>query len=161
MELIPQAFAQAEPPSAPAAAAPPAPEAPAPAPTAPASPAPPQTQAGQTAPGGGDPNAQQLSLPDLAGQLVPIFVIMAIVYVIVIRPKARREKEQQAALRNVRRGDTLVTSSGFIGKVAKAIDDNEIEVELGPNVRVRMLRSAIVEVRAKGEPVKDQAGAKS
>ena len=79
---------------------------------------------------------------------------MGIVYILVIRPRARREKEQLAQLRNVRRGDTLVTSSGIIGKVTKSIDDDEVEVEIAPNVRVRLLRSAIVEVRAKGEPVK-------
>ncbi|NBS34294.1 MAG: preprotein translocase subunit YajC [Methylocystaceae bacterium] len=80
---------------------------------------------------------------------------MGIVYILVIRPRARREKEQLAQLRNVRRGDTLVTSSGIIGKVTKSIDDDEVEVEIAPNVRVRLLRSAIVEVRAKGEPVKE------
>jgi len=155
MKLIPQVLAQAEQTPAPAPAAP----APAPAPA----PAAPTTQTGQAAPGApNDPNAAPPALPDLFAQIVPILVIMGIVWIIVIRPKARREKEQQAQLRNVRRGDTLVTSSGIVGKVAKAIDDNEIEVEIAPNVRVRMLRSAIAEVRAKGEPVKDQAsGAKS
>jgi preprotein translocase subunit YajC len=51
----------------------------------------------------------------------------------------------------------VVTSSGLIGKVTKSVDDAEFEIEIAPNVRSRMLRSAIVEVRSKGEPVKDQA----
>jgi preprotein translocase subunit YajC len=95
-------------------------------------------------------------MPEMLGQLIPIFVVMGIVYVLVIRPRSRREKEQLAQLRNVRRGDTLVTTSGFVAKVTKSIDDAEIEVEIAPNVRVRMLRTAIAEVRAKGEPVREE-----
>ena len=95
-------------------------------------------------------------MPEMLGQLIPIFVVMGIVYILVIRPRSRREKEALAQLRNVRRGDTLVTTSGFVAKVTKAIDDAEVEVELAPNVRVRMLRTAIAEVRAKGEPVREE-----
>jgi preprotein translocase subunit YajC len=145
MKLIPDAMAQTEQSAAPAATAP-VPTAPAPVPSA--------TQTGVAANGAPDVN-QPPSLPDLMAQLVPIFVVMGIVYILVIRPRARREKEQLAALRNVRRGDTLVTTGGVVGKVARAIDDNEVELEIAPNVRIRLLRTAIVEVRAKGEPVKD------
>jgi preprotein translocase subunit YajC len=95
-------------------------------------------------------------MPEMLGQLIPIFVVMGIVYILVIRPRSRREKEQLAQLRNVRRGDTLVTTSGFVAKVTKSIDDAEIEVEIAPNVRVRMLRTAVAEVRAKGEPVREE-----
>jgi len=51
----------------------------------------------------------------------------------------------------VRRGDTVVTSGGFIGRVTKVVDDNEIEIELAPETRVRLLRAMIAEVRAKGD----------
>ncbi|TLG79385.1 preprotein translocase subunit YajC [Methylocystis sp. B8] len=95
-------------------------------------------------------------MPEMLGQLIPIFVVMGIVYILVIRPRSRREKEALAQLRNVRRGDTLVTTSGLVGKVTKSIDDAEVEVEIAPNVRVRMLRSAIAEVRAKGEPAREE-----
>lgn len=95
-------------------------------------------------------------MPEMLGQLIPIFVVMGIVYILVIRPRSRREKEQLAQLRNVRRGDTLVTTSGIVAKVTKSIDDAEIEVEIAPNVRVRMLRTAVAEVRAKGEPVREE-----
>jgi preprotein translocase subunit YajC len=148
MKLIPDAMAQTEQPAAPAATAP------VPAAPAPGAPVPQPTQTGVAANGAPDVN-QPPSLPDLMAQLVPIFVVMGIVYILVIRPRARREKEQLAALRNVRRGDTLVTTGGVVGKVARAIDDNEVELEIAPNVRIRLLRTAIVEVRAKGEPVKD------
>jgi len=152
MKLIPDALAQTE--TAPAPAAPP------PAPAAPATPAakPTGTQTGAVQPT--DAAAQMPSTQDLFAQIVPIFVIMGIIYLIVIRPRQRREKEQEALLKNVRRGDTMVTTGGIICKVTKATDETEIEVEIAPNVRMRLLRSAIGEVRAKGEPVKDQAAAK-
>jgi preprotein translocase subunit YajC len=90
-------------------------------------------------------------------QLVPIIIIMAIVYFIVIRPQQRQTKAQKDLLKNVRRGDTIVTSGGLIGKVTKVVDDSEVEMEVSPNVRMRLLRSAIAEVRARGEPVKEPA----
>jgi preprotein translocase subunit YajC len=148
MKLVPEALAQAEQTPSPTA----------PAPTAPASPTPAEPQSGQATTAQPDAPPSP-SLPDLFAQIVPIVVVMGIVYLIVMRPRARREKEKLAQLRNVRRGDTLVTSSGIIAKVTKAIDDAEVEVEIAPNVRIRILRTAIAEVRAKGEPVKDQPAA--
>ena len=58
---------------------------------------------------------------------------------------------------NVRRGDTVVTSGGLIGKVAKVVDENELQLEIAEGVRVRVVRGMIAEVRAKGEPVKERA----
>ena len=62
-------------------------------------------------------------------------------------------------VRNVRRGDTVVTSGGLIGKVTKVVDDDQIEVEIADGVRVRQMRSMISEVRAKGEPVRTTGSA--
>jgi preprotein translocase subunit YajC len=146
MKLITDAMAQTEPQA-------PAPAAPTPTTPAPAAPGP-QTQTGVGASGQPDPN-QPPSLPDLMAQLVPVFVVMGIVYILVIRPRARREKAALDALRNVRRGDTIATTGGLVGKVTRSIDDNEIELEIAQNVRIRLLRSAIADVRSKGEPVKD------
>jgi preprotein translocase subunit YajC len=148
MKLITDAMAQTEQP-----AAAPADTTPAPAPAAPNT-QPAQTQTSVGAPAPNDPN-QPPSLPDLLAQLIPIFVVMGIVYILVIRPRARKEKAALEALRNVRRGDTVVTTGGLVGKVARAIDDNEVELEIAPNVRIRLLRTGIVEVRSRGEPVKD------
>ena len=58
-------------------------------------------------------------------------------------------------IQGARRGDTIVTSGGLIGKITKATDEVEVELEIAPNVRVRVARSGITEVRAKGEPVKE------
>jgi preprotein translocase subunit YajC len=64
-------------------------------------------------------------------------------------------KKRQEMLSAVRRGDTVVTGGGFIGKVTKVIDDNELEIDLG-GAKVTALRSTISEVRVKGEPVANQ-----
>jgi preprotein translocase subunit YajC len=149
MNLISPAFAQAE--QTPPATAPAAPQ------TTPPAAAPGQSGGSQTGVAHPGSEPAPTSLPDLLSQIVPILIIMAIVYVIVIRPQQRQAKAQKDLLKNVRRGDTIVTAGGFVAKVTKTIDDAEIEAELSPNVRVRLLRSAITEVRARGEPVKDQS----
>jgi preprotein translocase subunit YajC len=92
---------------------------------------------------------------DTLAQLVPIVAMIAIVYFVLWRPQQRRAREQRELVMGAKRGDTVVTSGGLIGKVTKAVDDGEVELELAPNVRVRLARSGISEVRAKGEPVKD------
>jgi preprotein translocase subunit YajC len=153
MQLIQIAQAETETAPAPAAPTPPAPAAPtAPAPVA--SPPAPPTATVQSAPDAAPPPPPA---PDMLTQLAPLLFITLIIYFIVLRPQNRRAKEQKDALKNVRRGDTIVTTGGIVGKVTKTIDDAEVEVEIAPNVRVRILRQAISDVRAKGEPVKDQA----
>jgi preprotein translocase subunit YajC len=165
MKLIPDAMAQTEPPApapteaapAPAANAEPAAAPAAKAEQAPAPGAPPAVQGkpGVAAPGAPPPGQPEMpSIADLLTQFVPFLVIIGIVYLIVIRPQQRKQKEAEAKLRQVRRGDTVVVN-GFIGKVTKVVDDAEFEFEVGPNVRLRALLSAISEVRARGEPIKD------
>ncbi|MCX8254467.1 MAG: preprotein translocase subunit YajC [Beijerinckiaceae bacterium] len=89
--------------------------------------------------------------------LMPIVLIGAIMYFLVLRPQQKAARERADVLKNIRRGDTVVTSGGIIGKVTKVVDDSELEVEIAANVRVRVARAMVSEVRAKGEPVKDVA----
>ncbi len=88
---------------------------------------------------------------------MPVAMIGAIMYVLVLRPQQRAARERADLLKNIRRGDTVVTSGGIIGKVTKVVDDTELEVEIAANVRVRVARAMVSDVRAKGEPVKDVA----
>jgi preprotein translocase subunit YajC len=74
-----------------------------------------------------------------------------------LRPQQRREKAHQEMVKNVRRGDTVVTSGGLVAKVTKVIDDERIEIEVADGIRAVQLRQMLAEVRAKGEPVKDDA----
>ena len=91
---------------------------------------------------------------DIFIQIVPFVLIFIIMWFLIIRPQQRRVKEHQEMIKNVRRGDTVVTTGGILGKVSKVVDDNELEVEIADNVRVRLVRSMISDVRSKGEPVK-------
>ena len=82
--------------------------------------------------------------------LIPTMLIIGIMYFLMIRPQQKRLKEHQAMVAAVRRGDTVVTSGGIIGKVAK-VDDQELQVEIAEGVKIKILRSTISEVRGKGE----------
>jgi preprotein translocase subunit YajC len=89
--------------------------------------------------------------------LLPFLLIFVIMYFLILRPQQKRVKQHQEMVKALRRGDTVVTSGGLIGKVTKVVDDEQIEVELADGVRARQMRQMIAEVRAKGEPVKDEA----
>jgi preprotein translocase subunit YajC len=94
---------------------------------------------------------------DLANFLVPMLAVFVIFYFFMIRPQQQRVKQHRAILDGIRRGDTVVTSGGIVGKVTKVKDDGEIEVEIAENTRVRVIKSTVLEVRGKGEPVKEAA----
>ena len=91
---------------------------------------------------------------DILVQVVPFILIFVIMYFLILRPQQRRAKEHQDMVKNVRRGDTVVTTGGIVGRVAKVTEAPEIDVEIAPNVQVKVVRTMIAEVRAKGEPVK-------
>jgi preprotein translocase subunit YajC len=88
-------------------------------------------------------------------QFLPFILIFVIMYFLIIRPQRMKAKRHQEMIANLRRGDTVVTSGGLIGKVAKVVDDAELQIDLAENVRVRLARSMIAEVRTRGEPVKE------
>ena len=93
----------------------------------------------------------------LLTQLLPFVLIFVIMYFLILRPQQKRAKAHAEMVKNVRRGDTVVTSGGLVGKVTKVIDEDQIEVEIADNVRVRQVRAMVTDVRAKGEPVKEDA----
>jgi len=79
-------------------------------------------------------------------------------YFLIIRPQRNQMKKRQEMLNAIRRGDTVVTEGGLIGRVTKVVGDanGEVEVEIAENTRVRVLRSKILTVEVKGEPVSEQ-----
>ncbi len=83
--------------------------------------------------------------------------LIQLVPLLLLRPQQQRQKALREMISNIRRGDIVVTSGGIIGKVTKVKDENEIEVEIADNTRVRVIRGTVAEVRAKGEPVKESA----
>ena len=85
----------------------------------------------------------------LISTMVPLLLLFGIFYFLLIRPQQQRLKTHQQMVDAVRRGDTVVTAGGLIGKVAKVKDDGELMVEIADNVQVRVLKSTLTEVRAK------------
>jgi len=86
------------------------------------------------------------------GQFIPLILIFAIMYFLLIRPQQKKLKEHKAMVEALRRGDQVVTQGGLIGKVAKVKDEDEIEVDLAEGVRVRVVKSTIAQVLNKTEP---------
>jgi preprotein translocase subunit YajC len=80
--------------------------------------------------------------------------MIAIFYFLLWRPQSQRQKALRNMVENLRRGDTVVTSGGILGRIVKATgaDDPEILVEIADNVQVRVLKATISDVRAKGQP---------
>ena len=101
----------------------------------------------QGAPGGGG--------AEFLISLLPFILIFVIIYFLILRPQQRRMRQHQEMVSALRRGDTVVTSGGIIGKITKVVDDSEIQIEVAEGTRIRVVRGTIAEVRAKGEPVKE------
>src|SRR6202162_3532528 len=91
------------------------------------------------------------------GGLLPFILIFVIMYFLILRPQQKKAKQHQEMVKNLRRGDTVITSGGLIGKVTKVVDDEQVEIEIADGVRVRQVRSMVTGVRAKGEPRDDSS----
>ncbi|MGB1265842.1 MAG: preprotein translocase subunit YajC [Nereida ignava] len=88
-------------------------------------------------------------------QFIPLILIFAIMYFLLIRPQQKKVKEHAAMVDALRRGDQIVTQGGLIGKVTRVKEgENEAEVEVAEGVKLRVVQSTIVEVLNKTEPAK-------
>ena len=97
--------------------------------------------------------------PNLLVTFLPLIAIFAIFYFLMIRPQQRKMKLHREMVANLRRGDKVVTAGGFIGTVAKVHDD-ELEVEIAKDVKVRVGRGTISEVVNKSQPRGEKTTAK-
>ena len=79
-------------------------------------------------------------------QFLPFVAILVLFYFLLIRPQQKRAKEHQNLISAVKRGDTVVLSSGMIGKVTR-VEDAEVNIEIAPSVNVRVVKGMIAEVR--------------
>lgn len=96
---------------------------------------------------------------DMLLQLAPFLLIFVVMYFLILRPQQKRAKAHQDMVSAVRRGDTVVTSGGLVGKVVRIVDENEIEIQIADAVKVRQMRAQISLVRSKAEPAKDETSA--
>lgn len=84
---------------------------------------------------------------------IPLILIFVIFYFFLIRPQQKKAKEHTNMVQNLRRGDQVLTQSGIFGKVTKVKEGEEdIEVEIAKDIRIRVLRTAIGSVISKTEP---------
>lgn len=97
------------------------------------------------APAGADPTT------GIIMQILPLVLVFIVFYFLLIRPQQQARKRHMDMISNLKKGDVVVTSGGMIGKV-KSLQDDEVRVELAPNVDVRVVRGTIAEVRSKSEP---------
>ena len=79
-------------------------------------------------------------------QLMPLFLIFAIFYFLLIRPQQKRAKQHKEMVAAIQRGDKILSSGGMRGKVVRVISDNDIEVEISNGVNVVMVKSTVAEV---------------
>ena len=94
------------------------------------------TPAFAQAAGAGDTNNMLMSL-------LPFALIFIIMYFLILRPQQKKAKEHNELVKNIRRGDTVITTGGLVGKVTKVVDDDQIEFEISDGVRVRQMRQMI------------------
>ena len=99
--------------------------------------------------------APSMGATDLLLQFAPILLLVVIFWLLIFRPQQKRAKAQQAMLSAIKRGDTVVSTGGIVGKVTKAVDGEDLEVEIATGVKVKLVRSMVADVRSKGEPVND------
>lgn len=99
------------------------------------------------------------SMDGLLSNIAPLILIFVVFYFLLIRPQQRKAREHREMLASVRRGDQVVTGGGFLGKVTKVLNDNEIEIELAEGMRVRALKGTLQNIITRGEPAAKDAAA--
>jgi preprotein translocase subunit YajC len=102
----------------------------------------------QAAPGAGG----NFGIGEIIAQFGMFIPIILIFYFLMIRPQQQRLKAHQLLISNVRRGDVVVTSGGIVGKIIKVLETDEVMVEIAENVRIRVIKSTLADVRSKTEP---------
>jgi preprotein translocase subunit YajC len=101
-----------------------------------------QAAAGGAAPGG---------IGFIVMQLLPLVALFAIFWFLIIRPQQQKLKSHRAMVDAVKKGDDVITGGGLVGKVSRVID-NEVEIELAPNVKVRAVKGTLSSVTPRGSP---------
>ena len=85
------------------------------------------------------------------GQFIPLILIFVIFYFFLIRPQQKRVKDHRAMVLGLKRGDEVITSGGIIGTVERVMEDERIEVLIGENTKVEIIRSTITSLLKKEE----------
>ncbi len=89
---------------------------------------------------------------DIFQVMMPLVLIFAVFYFLLIRPQQKKAKEHRSMLDAVQRGDKVVTGGGIIGTIAKVVSDEEVQVEIAENIRIRVARSTLASIQSKTKP---------
>ena len=84
-------------------------------------------------------------------QFIPLILIFIIFYFFLIRPQQKRVKDHKTMVDSLKRGDEVITSGGIIGIVDRVMEDDRIEVIIGENTKVQIIRSTITSLLKKEE----------
>ena len=84
-------------------------------------------------------------------QFIPLILIFVIFYFFLIRPQQKRVKDHKAMVESLKRGDEIITSGGIIGTIERVMEDDRIEVNIGGDVKVQIIRSTITSLLKKEE----------
>ena len=76
---------------------------------------------------------------------MPLALMILAFYFLILRPQTKRQKAFLAKINAVKKNDSVVTSGGIVSKVTK-IEDNFVEVEIAPNVRVRVVKATLTDI---------------
>ena len=87
-------------------------------------------------------------------QFIPLILIFVIFYFFLIRPQQKRVKDHKAMVESLKRGDEIITSGGIIGTIDRVMEEDRIEVNIGENVKVQIIRSTITSLLKKEEAKK-------
>lgn len=89
---------------------------------------------------------------DIVQSLIMFVPLILIFYFLLIRPQSQRAKKHREMIEAVKKGDTVVTAGGLIGKVVK-VAETEVTIEIADGVRVRSVKGMLADVRDKSAPV--------
>ena len=84
-------------------------------------------------------------------QFIPLILIFVIFYFFLIRPQQKRVKDHKTMVESLKRGDEVITSGGILGIIDKVLEDDRIEIIIGENVKVQVIRSTITSLLKKEE----------
>ncbi|MEE4212000.1 MAG: preprotein translocase subunit YajC [Parvularcula sp.] len=105
------------------------------------------TAAAQTPAGPSGPGA-------IIAQLIPFILIFVVFYFLLIRPQQQARKKHEAKIAAVKRGDTVVTAGGIVGKVKRVSDDPELLVEIADGVEIKVMKHTLADIRSRTEAAK-------
>ena len=91
------------------------------------------------------------------GAFLPLILIFGVFYILLIRPQQKKVKQHSEMLKNLRRGDKIITSGGIIGTINKVADNRELNVEVSENVEIKIAPGMVADLYTQTDNQKKQS----